>query len=227
MDDNLRSRLFIQWPARFLLYCYSALAIPDPLAATLPIGNFSGADLEGWNPERFSGETIYRLTLADSGRTVLCAESRGTASGLVREVSVDLRKTPYLNWSWQVEGAFLEHDEKTRAGDDYPARVYVVVNDGLFFWQTIALNYVWAGRAPSGSLWISPYISDNVKLLAVESGNGRRGRWQHEKRNVMEDLKSAFGRSITRIDAVAIMTDTDNTGAHGKACYGDIFFSSD
>ncbi len=226
IDDNRRSRLFVHLPARVLFYVYSALAIPDPFTGVMSIGNFSGADLKGWKPQHFAGETSYRLTPADSGITVLCAESRGTASGLVREIAVDLRKTPYLNWSWQVDGAFLQHDEKTRHGDDYPARVYVVINGGLIFWQTQALNYVWAGRTPVASLWISPYISGNVKLLAVESGNARKGLWRHEKRQVADDLKSAFGKSIMHIDAVAIMTDTDNTGARGRACYGDIFFSS-
>ncbi|MGH8548431.1 MAG: DUF3047 domain-containing protein [Methylococcales bacterium] len=201
--------------------------LSDPLAGIERVGKFSSGDLNGWEPEYFVGETLYRLTANESGVTVLCAESRGAASGLVRQIPVDLGKTPFLNWSWQVDTAFLRYDEKTKQGDDYPARVYVVLDDGLFFWQTKALNYVWAGRQPSGSLWISPYISDNVKLIAVESGNARKGLWRHEKRNVIDDLKLAFGKSITQIDAVAIMTDTDNTGGRAQACYGDIFFSAD
>lgn len=193
---------------------------------TLPIAEFSKADLSAWKAEYFTGETDYRLKKAESGITVLCADSRQSASGLVRKISVDLQKTPYLNWSWQVEAAFVEHDEKTKPGDDYPARVYVVIDGGIFFWQTKALNYVWAGRAPRGSLWISPYISDQVRLIAVESGNTKKGLWQPEKRNVLEDLKSAFKKNITQIDAVAIMTDSDNTGNRARACYGDIYFST-
>jgi hypothetical protein len=210
-----------------LFLLQTGLGLSDPSAGLQPIGTFSRTDLKDWEPEYFVGETLYRLTPNQSGVTVLCAESRGAASGLVRQIPVDLRKTPYLNWSWQVDTVFLQNDEKTKQGDDYPARVYVVLDDGLFFWQTKALNYVWAGRTPLGSVWTSPYISDNVKLIAVESGNARKGLWRHEKRNVIDDLKRAFGKPVTRIDAVAIMTDTDNTRGAAKACYGDIFFSAD
>ena len=157
----------------------------------------------------------------------MCAKSQGAASGLVREIPIDLNATPYLNWSWRVSAAFIRFDEKTKAGDDFPARVYVIVDDGPFFWQTKALNYVWAGRAKPDSLWVSPYISNNVKLIAVESGTSRIGLWKQEKRNVVDDLKRAFGKSISQIEAVAVMTDTDDTGTLAEACYGDIFFSRD
>lgn len=209
------------------ILAHPAPALADPIAAISRVGNFSSADLKGWEPEYFVGETLYRLTRDPSGVTVLCAESHGAASGLLRKIPVDLGKTPYLNWSWRIEAALLNHDEKTRQGDDFPARLYVVMNEGLFFWQTRALNYVWAGRTARDGLWTSPYISDHVKLIAVESGNAHKGLWRQEKRNVPNDLKRAFGKPFARIDAVAIMTDTDNTGALAKACYGDIFFSAD
>ncbi len=221
-----RKGVSIRLLAPLLFFMNNALVFPDRGSEVQPIANFSSADLDGWKPEHFVGETRYHFTQNESEGTVLCAASRGAASGLVREIPVDLTTTPYLNWSWRIDAAFLDYDEKTKRGDDFPARVYVVIADGPFFWRTKALNYVWAGRQPSGSLWISPYISDNVKLIAVESGNARKGLWRHEKRNVIDDLKLAFGRAITRIDAVAIMTDTDNTGVHARACYGDIFFSA-
>lgn len=201
------------------------LGVQNASSPVLRLGQFSKADLTGWEPEYFVGETLYRLVPIKENSTVLCAESQGSASGLVRKVPVDLKKTPYLNWSWRITSAFIHNDEKTKQGDDYPARIYLVIDGGLLFWQTKALNYVWAGRAPVDSLWVSPYISDNVKLLAVQSGNSRAGAWQNQKRNVLNDLKKAFGKSITQIDAIAIMTDTDNTGNKAETCYGDIFFT--
>ena len=215
-------------PRFLLLALYGLLAIAEAndTYPILPIADFTRNDLSQWKAERFSGETQYQLQENQAGITVLCAHSKRSASGLVREISVDLEKTPYLNWSWRIEHAFQDHDEKTKAGDDYPARVYVLVDDGLFFWQTKALNYVWAGQSPVDSVWISPYISDQVRLIAIESGNAKSRQWLHEKRNVLEDLKRAFQKKLTRIDAVAIMTDTDNTGKQAQACYGDIFFSA-
>ena len=63
-------------------------------------------------------------------------------------------------------------------------------------------------------------------MLAVESGNARLGQWQHYRRNVREDLRQFIGKEIRYIDAVAIMTDSDNSGQKAVTCYGDIFFTS-
>ena len=64
-------------------------------------------------------------------------------------------------------------------------------------------------------------------MLAVRSGNGQAGTWVHEKRNVREDYKRLFEKEIDVIDAVALMTDTDNAGGQAAAWYGDIYFSAE
>ena len=48
-----------------------------------------------------------------------------------------------------------------------------------------------------------------------------------ERRNVRADFRELFGESVRYVDAVAIMTDTDNTGGTAVAYYGDITFSSE
>ena len=107
----------------------------------LMIGRFSAGDLNDWQTKSFQGETRYRL-MAQDGRRVLFAESQGTASGLYREIPVDLNRTPWLNWSWRVDRVLSGVDERSKAGDDYPARVYVVVSGGAAFWKTRSLIYV-------------------------------------------------------------------------------------
>jgi len=61
-------------------------------------------------------------------------------------------------------------------------------------------------------------------MVAVESGDGNEGRWIDEERNLAEDYRRAFGEDPPRIGAVAIMTDTDNTGEDAVAWYGAIRF---
>ena len=73
------------------------------------------------------------------------AESRGAASGLVKEIRLDPRSAPILRWSWKIERTLPSGDERTKAGDDYAARVYVVFPNSLF-WRTRAVNYIWANR---------------------------------------------------------------------------------
>lgn len=189
------------------------------------VGEFSAGDLSGWEKESFSGETEYTL-VEKEGRRVLQAESRGTASGLYREIRVDLNRTPYLNWSWRVANVLEGVNERTKTGDDYPARVYVVVSGKVFFWRTRAVNYVWSGNQPVGSTWPNAYTS-NARMMTVESGQEKVGQWVAEKRNVQADFKRLFGDEVDHIDAVAIMTDTDNSGQSATAWYGDIYFSAE
>lgn len=193
------------------------------VAMNLTVGNFSGGDLDDWKPQSFQGTTRYRL-VAKNGRQVLEAHSKGSASGLVREIRIDLEKLPYLNWSWRVDDVLSGIDERTQAGDDYPARVYVIVSGGIAFWRTRTLIYVWSSRQPAGSTWENAYTA-NAQVMALQSGKGNG--WATEQRDVRADFKQCFNDEITVIDAVAIMTDTDNSQQEATAWYGDIFFSSE
>jgi hypothetical protein len=62
-------------------------------------------------------------------------------------------------------------------------------------------------------------------MFAIKSGAEPVGQWHHESRNVSEDIQKTFGKTITDIEAIAIMTDTDQTGAVTQAWFGDIWFS--
>ncbi|WP_244859575.1 DUF3047 domain-containing protein [Nitrosospira sp. NRS527] len=188
------------------------------------IARFSRGDLASWKPKMFSGSTHYAF-MNENGRTALRAQSNATASGLYREVSIELGKTPILNWTWKTGNILAGVDERTRAGDDYPARVYVVFSGGMMLWRTRAINYVWSSRRPVGSGWPNAFTG-NAYMIAVESGSERAGRWVEERRDVLSDYRQAFGEEPGPVDAVAIMTDTDNTGTTATAWYGDIWFSS-
>jgi len=209
-----------------LIYC--CVLLPQTLAAspinnTVSIGKFSQNDLTDWEPHSFEGTTHYKLVQQDL-RTVLQATSQGTASGMVKKQQIDLQKTPYLNWQWKVDHALYRLSETFKEGDDFAARVYVVVDGGIFFWNTLALNYVWSSGQTQNALWDNPFTA-NAKMIAVESGNRFKNQWRSEKRNVLEDLRKSFKRDFRFIDAIAIMTDTDNSGQSATAFYGDIYFS--
>lgn len=194
-------------------------------AETLPVGLFSAGDLAGWDEKTFKGQTQYALVPGPVG-TVLQASTDGMASGRFRKIRVDLAKTPVLNWSWKIDAPYRDIDESTKAGDDFPVRVYVVVERGPLGLRTLAMNYVWASSKPAGARWPNPFTGQAM-MLAVDSGAAKAGAWVSHKRNVREDLRAAFGDDITEIHAVAVMTDGDNGGRRARAWYGDIFFTSE
>lgn len=183
------------------------------------IDDFSNGISAGWEPKIFKGETSYRVGARDN---VPCLEAaaNNSASGMFYKIDFDPEEYPVLSWSWQVDNILSKGDARTKAGDDYAARVYVVF-PALFFWNTRALNYIWANRLGKGSAIKSSYTG-NAVMIAVDSGNKNLGTWQHYRMNIREDFIKHFGYQPPRAGAVAIMTDTDNTGESASACFGPI-----
>jgi hypothetical protein len=219
--NNLRVFILVAFILFFMNIAHGYAGEKDKLV----IGHFSQNNYENWDKKVFAGESQYQLVQLDD-QIVLKAQARNSASGLVKKVRVDLRQTPFLNWSWRVETPHPFLDERSKQGDDYAARVYIVVDGGLMFWKTIALNYVWSSSQAIGSSWSSAYAGKNVKLVALRSKEHRLSKWYTEKQNVYKDFKHLFHKSITHIDGVAIMTDSDNSGGEAIAYYGDIFFTA-
>ena len=185
--------------------------------------------------------TEYTL-VADEGRTALRARADASASGIVRRLRVDPRVLPLLSWSWKATRLLDKSDITKRAGDDFPARLYVNFDldaasltlaertelrlARLLYGADVpaaVLCYVWAARAPSGSIAPSPFTR-RVRIVVAESGPARLGRWLAYERNVAEDYRRAFGAEPPAISGVMVMTDTDNTGESAEAFYGDVEF---
>lgn len=210
----------------FFLFLANVFYLPGLAdeSTTIAIGRFSDLSLKGWQEKSFSGSTEYNLVTIED-KKILRAESSAAASGLFYEKEIDLRKTPVINWSWKVDKVLKGVKETSKKGDDYPARVYVVFSGGLFFWKTRAINYVWSNNQKIGTTWPNAYTG-NAQMIAIRTGEGQAGQWMKEKRNIREDYKQLFGEDIDTADAIAIMTDTDNSGGHAVAYYGDIYLSS-
>lgn len=190
----------------------------------LIIGEFSKANLTGWQEKEFNGNTDYKIVNDVNGMNVLMAESHNSASGLFKKQRIDLQKTPYLNWSWKTDKLYSGLNERVKSGDDFVARIYIVIDGGMFVWKTKALNYVWSSSATVNTYWPNPYI-DNATMLTVESGEEHLGEWLTYKRHVGDDLKTTLGKNIRYIDAIAVMTDSDSSGQKSLTYYGDIYFS--
>lgn len=191
------------------------------------VGTFSQNGTTGWESIKFKDNTQYSLVEV-GGIFALKAVSKASASGLVRSFRVDLDKTPYLNWRWRIEkeleGVF---DETLKSGDDYSARIYVIFSDGFIAWDTKAINYVWAKHAKKESVWSNAWAGKNAVMTAIRTASDKLSQWYTEKRNVKKDIKKHFGKTIRYLNAVAVMTDTDNTKKTAVAYYGDIYFSCD
>lgn len=172
-----------------------------------------------WQEKSFQGRTEYRVVQDETGR-VLEARSQGSASALILKQSIDLKSFPVLSWRWKIENILPRGDARTKAGDDYAARIYVVFPH-WFFPKTRTINYIWANRLPVGAVIPNPFTS-NAMMVAVQSGEEKVGEWVQESRDVLADYRRIFGEDPPLAGAIAIMTDTDNTGSSAVAWYDDI-----
>lgn len=215
---------------KFFVIFFITVVMPifsvEAIAKKLIIGSFSTGSIEGWKNKEFKGQTDYHIEKID-GIRVLKAESKDAGSGLFYEQRIDLRATPFINWRWRIENRMVPLNEQDKSGDDFAARIYAVKSGGLVFWNTKAINYVWSASASKDKSWPNPFAGDHVMMTAVRSASDGTGTWYVEKRNLREDFKRLTGEDVQYIDAVAIMTDTDNAHGHATAYYGDIYFTDE
>lgn len=233
------------------LLCGMILAAPNRLQAGSPppieVGPFStaspgGSWPDGWKPLTFPKipqQTTYQL-VKDGDHVVVKATSQASSSGYTKELLIDPREYPIIQWQWKVANILKSGNVAKKDGDDYPARIYVTFQYdsgkvGLFgkakyeaakliygrYPPLGAINYIWESRAPVGTAVPNPY-TEQVHMIVVESGPTKLYTWLTEERNVYEDYKRAFGAEPPMISGIAIMTDTDNTGESAEAYYGDI-----
>jgi len=188
----------LPWQMNFLRLAYkSAMIIVGFLclvevarAETIILDDFSSGLSPAWKEKSFVGNTAYSLTEEDN-RKCIKAVSVASASGLFYEIHFDPQKYSVISWSWKIDNVLQSGDARTRAGDDYAARVYVVF-PSVFFWKTRAINYVWANKLAKGEAITSSYTKNSI-MIAVESGGQAIGHWLHEKRNIAEDYRLFFG----------------------------------
>jgi hypothetical protein len=186
-----------------------------------PAQQFLPTDIIEWTTREFQGRTRYEL-VRKNDRPAIHARCDNSASALYLERRIDLTATPILQWSWLVETTLPgEFDETGRAGDDYAARLYAVIDGGWRAWRTRAVNYVWATHQPEGASWDNAYARQ-ARMLAVRSGEDDTGRWHTQRRNLREDFRTLHGRDVDHVDGLALMTDCDDTGATVEAWYGEI-----
>ena len=200
------------------------LLVPAALHAAPNLFDGFGSDWRShWQEESFfTKPTRYEVTTDEAGRPVLHALSAAANAGLVRKIEVNAPAAAVLRWRWKVAAALAgNRAERTRGGDDYAARVFVVFETSVWPLRARAINYVWAANEPVGAFFASPYTR-NVGMIVVRSGDSEAGVWREERCDVWADYKKFFGEVPTRISAVAVLVDTDNTGLVAEAWFADL-----
>jgi len=224
--------------------------MPDAPTKVL-IDEFSGALNadglpKGWRSyklPRKKAPTGYSLQ-KDGDNWFLKATSSEAASAIYKELHIDIERTPILKWRWKIDHTLKKGDETRKDGDDYAGRIYITfeyqpektgVYDKLkravaerVFGVTLpgkTVNYIWANKLARNNAVFNPY-TDNIIMVAVESGDGLAGQWVDEERDVLSDYRRYFHDEPPKATGIVIMTDTDNTHEATVGYYDEISFNS-
>ena len=191
----------------------------------LKVFEFNDDEFKKLEVRKIKKKTTYTLGSNDKGN-FLKAEAQGVASGLGKELKINLNKTPYINITWKVEEDLSGIEENSKKGHDYAARVFVIKKTGATALSNRAINYVFSSNKSVGENWPSPFTKKSIDYV-LSTTKKNKNEWVTVKANVKEDFKTLHGLDVNELNGVAIMTDTDNSKLKAVSYYQNIYFSSE
>ncbi len=223
------------------------MAEPETLDLGLTESHYRQGELpEGWTLRKWPGETKGAKAewLVDDDMAVVKLISDGNLTFLEKNVDIDLRDYPIVSWKWKVMNILSNIDERTRAGDDHPIRIFFVFEPDKgkqspwfrikrFFYLDWVHGHPYGGRYTeylwSSHLEAGEIISDPgkpwQKLMVVEGGSAKLGQWLSYRRNLYQDFKTLYGEEPRQLIFIGILNDTDQTGQAATSYIADLKFN--
>jgi len=197
---------------------YQATNFEETAVGTLP---------SDWHLRRQSDVREYEVRSED-GNHYLHAATSSSDMMVVKKISVDIVQYPFVTWRWRVHELPANGDESVKQYCDVPASVSFVTNRTKLLPKSI--KYTWSSTLPVGTVTESPFAfwPARTDIIVIDSGTDKQGQWVTVKRNILKDYKQLYGKTKVKskkLTAIAIMSDSDNTGTAAIADYDEIVFS--
>jgi Protein of unknown function (DUF3047) len=198
--------------------------------------------MDDWHAVLLPGKraTEYTPRSSKEGRVCVAARSERSASLWRRKFTAPPQSLGEVSFSWWVQQALADGNVADIDREDASVRIVFAFGGDtsklprrtrMMFDLAEALTgeappyatlmYVWDGRAAVGSIVVNPR-SDRVRKIVVDTGEKGLRQWRDHRRDLVADFRQAFGEDPGPLQAIAVMTDTDNTGARADAWYGPI-----
>ena len=170
---------------------------------------------------------------ASGGDTVIVLAEAGVGV-LWHPVPLKLSGAGHARWRWRVTAGVGPTDLTKKGGDDRTLAVYFVFSDGLVAVENAdlmdllrqgkgyLLMYVWGGLAAPGTILPSPNFDGRGRTIMKRAADAPMGVWFKETADLRSDFRSAFGRLPGRLVAVAVSSDSDDTGGVNIAAFADL-----
>lgn len=220
---------------RLLLLLVLAAVFTPPAAAVDDRGILfreEFASLDRWKPFSFPKIRSHSTYTSEQegDRHILRTESNASASAIVYRETFSPYEYRRVRWRWKVRNIYTKADVRSKQGDDYPLRVYIMFEydpDKAGFGESVkyglakslygeypphsSLSYVWASKEDPDRFVISPY-TDRAMMVLLEKGPAKTGAWVDEEVDILDDYRKAFRKDPPARARLAIMNDSDNTG---------------
>lgn len=218
------------------IFVVAALALISVLPLSSQEENFAIRedfnDLRNWESFTFKNEERHSKYIieSDGEESYLKTESDNSVSAIIYKNEFNVYKFPKLKWRWKVNNVYKKGDAKTKEGDDYPLRVYVIFEydpERVGFLERTkynaakliygkyppdsSLNYIWANRNHTEEILTSTY-TNRSKMILLQKGDLNAGKWITEEVDILMDYRRAFGEKPPAQATLGIMNDSDHTG---------------
>ena len=211
----------------FSLICLISISYSSVSADVINVFEFTNSELSKLEVRKVRGadnKTVYSIGSNENGN-FLKAVADNAASGLGKEINIDLNKTPFINITWKIEKDLKGIKENTKKGHDFAARVFVIKKTGATVLSNRAINYVFSSNKGVGFNSPSPYTKKSIdNVLASTKEN--LDKWITVKANVKDDFKKFHDLDVNQLDGLAIMVDTDNSKMKAISYFQNIYFSA-
>ena len=211
----------------FYIFITSLIFLNSAFAENVNIFKFTKQELSELDVRKVRGadnKTVYSVGSNENGN-FLKAVADNAASGLGKEVKIDLNKTPFINITWKIEKDLQGINENSKKGHDFAARVFAVKKTGATPLSNRAINYVFSSNSKVGQSSPSPYTKKSIdNVLSTTKDN--LNEWVTVKANVKKDFKKFHDLDVNELDGLAIMADTDNSKMKSISYFQNIYFSS-
>ncbi len=212
----------------FYIFITSLIFLSSAHAETVKVFEFTEKELSALEIRKVRGadnKTSYTVGSNENGN-YLKAVADNAASGLGKEIKIDLNKTPFINITWKIEKDLRGIKENTKKGHDYAARVFAIKKTGATPLSNRAINYVFSSNSKVGENRSSPYTKKSIDNVLATTKD-KLNEWVTVKANVKEDFKKFHDLDVNELDGLAIMADTDNSKMKSISYFQNIYFSAD
>jgi DUF3047 family protein len=178
----------------------------------------------GWQKQNWGSPKYDFAVVSESPGRILRLRSEDDSSTISKELTVDVKQFPVLQWHWKVAVLPKGGDARRKETDDEAAQLYVTFPRFPSAVRSRIIAYIWDSAAPAGAIFPSQKVG-TVTFVVVRSGDADLGRWLTETRNVYDDYKRIYREEPGEpVGGVSISINSQNTHSRAESYVGEILF---